>query len=408
MLSIIKPFRLAAAVATLTIAAASAVELPYDEIEAGRYQAVLGDCAGCHTAPGGKPLAGGLALDTPFGRLVSPNITPDRSTGIGAWSEDDFRNAMKRGIGHNGVRLYPAMPYTAYTKMSDRDIADLWAYLRTLQPVTNAVQSNQLPFPFNIRLVMAGWNWLNFVPGEFKSDPNKSAQWNRGAYIVEGAGHCAVCHAPKTLLGADKGGMSGTALQNWLAPNITGNPHEGLGAWSADDIATYLKTGAGHGGIASGPMAEVIEASTSKMTADDLRAIATYLKDLPSPSQTPAPLAADAPGMRTGAAIYADNCSACHGGNGAGQAQLFPRLAGNAVVQQGDPTTLIRVVLAGSQGAFTHAAPTTPAMPSLAWRLNDQQVADVLTYVRNMWGNAAEPVSPGDVGKLRGELKKGS
>ncbi|RDV05735.1 cytochrome c [Undibacter mobilis] len=400
---------LVVALAALAVAAgaAHAVEQPYDQIEAGRYQAVLGDCTGCHTAPGGKPFAGGVALDTPFGRLVSPNITPDRATGIGTWNEDDFRNAMKRGIGHNGKRLYPAMPYPAYAKMSDRDIADLWAYLRTLQPATNLVESNQLPFPFNIRLLLAGWNWLNFKPGEFKPDPTKSAEWNRGAYIVAGAGHCGVCHAPKTLLGADKGGMSGTVLQGWLAPNITGNAHEGVGSWSAADIATYLKTGAGHGTIASGPMAEVIEASTSKMTDADLRAIATYLKDLSSPGQAPAPIAADAPGMRAGATIYADTCSACHGGNGAGQAQLFPRLAGNAVVQQGDPTSLIRVVLAGSQGAFTHAAPTTPAMPSLGWRLTDQQVADVLTYVRNVWGNAAPPVAAGTVGTLRKALKEG-
>lgn len=399
----------AVAALAITATAAGAVELPFDQIEAGRYQATLGDCAGCHTAPGGKPFAGGVALETPFGTLVAPNITPDRDTGIGAWSEEDFRRALKQGVGHGGERLYPAMPYTAYTKMSDSDVAALWAYLRTVQPVGNKVQSNQLPFPFRIRLLMAGWNWINFTPGDFKPDAKKSAEWNRGAYIVEGAGHCSVCHAPKSALGADKGGLTGTVLQGWFAPNITGNLHDGVGSWSADGIVTYLKTGAGRGTIGSGPMREVIENSTSKMTDADLKAIAVYLKDLPGgDGKGPAPVAKDNLAMQTGAKIYAVNCSACHNGDGSGQGQLFPRLAGNSVVQQGDPTTLIHVVLAGSQGAVTAAAPTTPAMPSLAFRLTDQQVADVLTYVRNSWGNAAPAVTPDAVAKQRRAQKNGS
>ncbi|MFA6267554.1 MAG: c-type cytochrome [Pseudolabrys sp.] len=404
-----RSFRFAALAAALALnaTAASTAELPFDQVEAGRYQSILGDCAGCHTAPGGAPFAGGVALDTPFGKLVAANITPDAETGIGAWSEADFRNAMKSGVGHNGKRLYPAMPYPAYSLMSDRDVGDLWAYLRSVQPVKNAIVSNQLPFPVNIRLLLAGWNWLNFSPADFKENPQKSAEWNRGAYIVQGAGHCATCHSPKSVLGADKGGMTGAVLQNWLAPNITGNLHDGVGAWSADDIVAYLKTGSNKTSVASGPMAEVIEASTSKMNDADLRAVAVYLKDLPASDKAPAPIAASDPAMRAGAAIYGVTCSACHGGDGSGQAQLFPRLAGNAAVQQGDPTTLIRVVLAGSQGAGTHFAPTTPAMPSLAWRLNDTQIADVLTYVRNTWGNAAPPVTPGAVGALRQAVKDG-
>lgn len=404
MKAIMKPSRIVAAVAALVVSAgiARAVELPFDQINAGRYQAALGDCAGCHTAPGGKPYAGGVSLETPFGTLVAPNITPDGATGIGTWSEADFRRALKQGIGHGGKRLYPAMPYTAYTKMTDSDVAALWAYFRTVQPVTNEVQSNRLPFPFNIRLLMAGWNWINFTPGDFKPDPKKTDEWNRGAYIVEAAGHCSVCHAPKSALGADKGGLTGTVLQGWFAPNITGNLHEGVGSWSAEEIVSYLKTGVGRGSIGSGPMREVIENSTSKMTDADLKAIAVYLKDLPaSDKAAPTPVATDNPAMQTGARIYAVNCSACHNGDGSGQGALFPKLAGNSVVQQGDPTTLIHIVLAGSQGAVTAAAPTTPAMPSFAWRLTDQQVADVLTYVRNNWGNAAPPVAPDAVGKQR-------
>ena len=399
-----------AAALTIATTAAWAIEQPFDQIEAGRYQAVLGDCAGCHTAPGGAPFAGGVALQTPFGKLVAPNITPDAETGIGNWSEADFRNALKNGIGHNGIRLYPAMPYPAYTKMSDRDVVDLWAYLRTQQPVKNTITSNQLPFPFNIRLVMLGWNWLNFKPTDFEADPTKSAEWNRGAYIVQGAGHCATCHSPKTMLGADKASafLGGAALQNWFAPKITNAPREGLEQWSVDDVTAYLKTGTNRFDIASGPMAEVITNSTAKMTDADLRAIAVYLKDLPGEAAKATPVAASDPSMKAGAAIYAGNCSACHGGNGEGQPKLFPTFAGNALVQQADATSLIRVVLAGSQAVATHAAPTAPAMPSLAWRLNDAQVADVLTYVRNTWGNAAPPVAPGAVGKLRKALKSGS
>ena len=390
--------------------AASAAELPFDQVTSGRYQAVLGDCAGCHTLPSGAPFAGGVELQTPFGKLVGANITPDTETGIGAWSERDFRNAMKIGVGHNGVRLYPAMPYPAYTKMTDRDIGDLWAYLRSVQPVKHAVKSNQLPFPFNIRLLMAGWNWINFSATDFKADAQKSAEWNRGAYIVQGAGHCATCHSPKTSLGADKDSefLKGEVLQGWLAPKITNAPRQGLGQWSVEDITAYLKTGANKFDIASGPMAEVVGNSTSRMTDADVHAIAVYLKGLPGEAPKSTPVAASDPGMKAGAAIYADTCSACHGLEGEGQPKLFPRLAGNALIQQTDATTLIRVVLAGSQAVGTQAAPTTPAMPSLAWRLSDAQVADVLTYVRNIWGNAAAPVPSDAVEELRKTLKKGS
>jgi len=403
-------FAFAAATALIATVCANAAENQFDQLERGRYMAVLGDCAGCHTVPGGAPFAGGVALQTPFGKLVAPNITPDAETGIGKWSADDFRRMMKTGIGHNGVRLYPAMPYPAYSRMSDGDIGDLWVYLNALQPVKNEIVANQLPFPFNVRLSLAGWNWLNFTPADFTANPQKSAEWNRGAYIVEGPGHCGVCHSPKTWSGADKTNvaLAGAVLQGWMAPKITAAARDGLGQWSLDDITGYLKTGTNRFDIASGPMAEVVSNSTSKMTDADLRAVAVYLKDLPGETETRTAIAADSAAMRTGAAIYADNCSACHGGNGEGAPKLFPRLSGNALMQQADATSLIRVVLAGSQAGATHAAPTTPAMPSLAWRLNDAQVADVLTYVRNTWGNAATAVSADDVAKLRQQLKAGN
>ena len=375
-----------------------------NEIMEGRYQAILGDCAACHTKPGGQPLAGGAPLETPFGALIPPNITPDKETGIGNWTKEEFRAALKDGVGHGGKRLYPAMPYPAYTKMTDEDVDHLWSYMQTIDPVHNAVEANQLPFPFNIRMSMMGWNMLNFTAGDFKPDPSKSAEWNRGAYIVQGAGHCGTCHTPKNMLGADKDSASlqGASLQGWFAPNISGNAYVGIGGWSEDEIVTYLKTGQNDHTIASGPMKEAVEASTSKMTDEDLKAIATYLKSTEGgPKDKPQAIAVSDPHMKAGLAIYQANCSACHGAEGKGAPQLFPALAGSALVQQTSAETLAHLVLKGSQGAGTAGAKTTPSMPSLGWRLNDQQVADVLTYIRNSWGNAAPSVGPGTVNDLR-------
>lgn len=375
-----------------------------DEIAKGHYQSVIGDCMACHTKPGGAPFAGGAPLQTPFGALVPPNITPDVETGIGAWSLEDFTRMMKTGIGHKGIRLYPAMPYPNYTLMPENDIAALWAYMKTVQPVENKVEANQLPFPLNIRLLMSGWNMINFSQTDFKPDPNQSEEWNRGAYLVQGPGHCGTCHTPKSMLGADKTSqaLQGAALQGWYAPNITNNSHVGLGGWDEADVVKYLKDGANRFTIASGPMAEAVEHSTSKMTDSDIKAIAVYLKNLSDNNgKAPAPLAADSREVRNGARIYHDNCSACHGGNGEGAAYLFPALANSSIVQQPNTETLAHIVLAGSQAVHTPTAPTTPAMPSLAWRLNDQQVADVLTFIRNSWGNAAAKVSPSDVASVR-------
>jgi mono/diheme cytochrome c family protein len=367
--------------------------------EAGQYQAVLGDCAGCH----GKTLAGGVALETPFGKLVTPNITPDRETGIGDWSADDFRQAMKIGVGKGGKLLYPAMPYPAYSHMPDADVAALWAWLRTVKPVRNPVNVNQLQFPFNLRFLLAGWNMLFFKPAAYGNDASKSAAWNRGAYLVTGPAHCGDCHSPRNLFGADKGGLGGASLQGWWAPDLTGDGRSGLGAWSTADIAQYLQTGRNAHSLASGPMAEAVENSTSQMTDGDRNAIAVYLKALP-----PGPGNGGSGGdqqaqMQQGARIYDVSCSACHGANGKGSA-IFPPLAGNPIVTQRSPETLARVVLAGGKGASTAKAPTGPAMPSFAWRWNDEQIAAVLTYIRNNWGNAAPSVSGEGVSRIRTNL----
>lgn len=366
--------------------------------DAGRYQSVLGDCEGCH----GKNLAGGVELLTPFGKLVAPNITPDKQTGIGNYTAEDFRRAMKEGVAPGGKRLYPAMPYPAYAKMSDADIAALWAYFRTVKPVRNAVNVNQLRFPFNLRFVMRGWNLLFFRPAPYVPDAGKSAAWNRGAYIVNGPAHCGTCHTAKSFFGADKGlALAGASLQGWFAPDLTGDRNAGLGGWSDRDVAEYLKTGRNAHSIASGPMAEVVEHSTVHMKDADLQAVAVYLKDLrPSAGNGGGATGVEAQ-MKSGAGIYRMNCAACHSFNGRGDNVLFPPLAGNALVRQTSAETLARVVLAGSKAVATPAAPTGPGMPSFAWKLNDQQVANVLTYIRNNWGNQAPAVSADEVAKIR-------
>lgn len=400
------------AVLSLALTSAGAAQDPqsFDRVEKGRYLSVLGDCAGCHTAPGGAPFAGGLALDTPFGKLVAPNITPDRETGIGNMTEEEFVGALQDGRSHNGKRLYPAMPYPAYTKMTRDDVLAIRSYMKTVQPVNNAVEANQLPFPFNIRLVMVFWNWINFKPGRFEPNPQKSPEWNRGAYIVESAAHCGTCHTPKTMLGGDKSSqyLSGATLQGWYAPNISPNGHNGIGGWSKEDLVQYLKTGANAYTLASGPMSEAVTHSTSQMSDDDLNAIAVYLKDSGAPSESakPPPVAASNDAMRAGGAIYKDKCAACHRDSGTGDALLFPKLAGSALVQADDPTTLAHIVLSGSRAAATNGAPTGPAMPAFDYLLNDAQVAAVLTYIRNSWGNAAAPVPANAVADQRASLAK--
>jgi len=385
-------------------AAAGADDQSSSEIARGRYLATVGDCAACHTKPGGKPFAGGLSIETPFGNLISANITPDPKAGIGAWSDDDFVRALQQGIAPHGVHLYPAMPYPAFTHVTRADLLALRAYLGTLDPVSDAVVTNRLPFPFDIRTSMIGWNLLNFTAGEFKANPAKSDEWNRGAYLVEGLGHCGTCHTPKNIMGGDKKNqpMAGATLQGWYAPPLNNDPRTGLGAWSADDIVAYLKTGWGGGQVASGPMALVVADSTSKLTDADLQSIATYLKDIATPAEAaPAPLAASNSAMQKGRALYVTNCSACHTASGDGVAGIFPTLIKSPVVQAASAATLIDVVLNGGHAVATDAAPTAPGMPAFGWKLSDDQIAALLTYIRNAWGNAASAVTAGDVQKVR-------
>jgi mono/diheme cytochrome c family protein len=377
----------------------------FSQIERGRYLTIVGDCAACHTLPGsGHELAGGRTIETPFGNLVAPNITPDPLTGVGAWTDDEFANALLKGTGRNGTHLYPAMPYTYYTKITRDDALAIRAYLDTVPAVQHAVKSNQLPFPVNIRASMAVWNKLFFHEGRFIPVAGKSDQWNRGAYLTEGLGHCGMCHTPKNFLGADDTTkrLHGYSLQGWFAPDITNDPRRGLGGWSVEDIVAYLETGHNKTAAATGPMSETLNLSTSKMSEADLHAIAGYLKDQSGPDRNrTAQGDPDTAVMKAGAQIYADECSGCHTADGKGIAGLFPSLNGAAVVQQTDPTTLMHVVLRGALSVATAKAPTGPAMPEFGWLLKDDQVAAVLTYIRNAWGNSAPAVNAAEVSKAR-------
>jgi mono/diheme cytochrome c family protein len=384
-------------------------EQAFSQIERGRYLTIVGDCAACHTDPlRAGAFAGGRRIETPFGNVAAANITPDRETGIGAWSDAEFDAALRQGIMPDGKRLYPAMPYPYFTKMTQKDVVAIRAYLNTVAPVHRSVHSNQLPFPFNIRAIMRFWNALYFDAGTLMPDATKSAAWNRGAYLVDGPGHCGACHTPKTFLGGDKNDQKfrGYSIQGWFAPEITNDTARGVGSWSAADIVDYLKKGHNRFDAASGPMAEEISNSSSKMSAGDLNAIAVFLKDQHAETAARQALSAEDDLMKAGAAIYQDRCAACHKADGTGVPYLIPDLAASSSAASREPTTLLRVVINGAQSVATKEEPTGPAMPAFGWQLTDAQMAAVATYIRNSWGHAAPAVSAADVHGARSSLHK--
>jgi mono/diheme cytochrome c family protein len=379
----------------------------FTRVERGRYLATLGDCNACHRDPkSGQPFAGGRSIETPFGMVIARNITPDRETGIGSWSDKEFADALRAGKRRDGSHLYPAMPYPYFTRMTDEDVHDLRAFLATVPAVHNSVTANQLPFPFDIRAGMAAWNLLYFHPGPLQPSPNKSSEWNRGAYLVQGLGHCGACHTPKSSLGGDKTehALRGSPVQGWFAPNITNDSHQGLGTWSIEDIVAYLATGHNRVTAATGPMGEVVSFSTSNMSEADLKAIATYLKDEPGSREVSPKPTTSGSAIAAGGAIYRDVCSACHGLDGKGVPELVPSLAQSPSLRSDDVTTILRVVLRGARSAATAKAPTAPAMPSYGWQLTDDQIAAVISYVRNSWGSAAHPITASDVTNARASL----
>lgn len=373
-------------------------------VERGKYVATAADCGSCHTAPGGKPFAGGDVLKTPFGNFYGPNITQDKDHGIGTWTEQDFARALRLGVRKDGSDLYPAMPYTAYTKMSDADLTALWAYLRTIAPDSNSPPAAEttLHFPFNIRTGNIAWRAAFFTPGSWEPTVGKSEAWNRGSYLVESLGHCGVCHSPSNLAFAEEKQhhLTGNQIESWYAPDISDDPLSKLTKYTVDQLAHFFKTGRMPGNqVVFGPMGEVVHDSLSKLSDADLHAIALYLKEAP----TPKPQAAAARGTLSaedaaaGKALYENNCGACHQNDGRGLKGQVPALAGNTAVTSPEPNNVVMAMLEGFGPQGTYGA-----MGSFAKQLSDGQIAQVANYVRTAWGNDAPPnATPWGVGNYR-------
>lgn len=376
-------------------------------IARGAYLATVGDCAACHTAQGGKPYAGGRALPTPFGDVPAPNLTPDDATGLGQWSFDAFWRALHEGVGRDGRALYPAFPYTSYTRVSRNDAFALFAYLKSLPPVRSQTAAPSLRFPYDLQASLATWRTLYFRPGEFVNDPKQSAQWNRGAYLVQGLGHCNECHVTRDNLGGLPKGEALTGgqipAQNWYAPDLSTRAHGGLQGWSADDIVALLKTGQSARGAAFGPMADVVMQSTQHLHEDDLRAIATYLQSLPPrPERAAGASMLDTTAqLARGGELYDKQCASCHGKDGRGLGGVYPPLAGNGAVVEPTGINTIRIVLLGGFAPTTAAHPRPYSMPPFAQQLSDADVAAVVSYVRHAWGNDAPAVMERDVAAYR-------
>lgn len=371
----------------------------------GYYLTRAGDCAACHTVEEDKPMAGNYALPTPFGTIYSANLTPDDETGLGKWTEEDFFRAMNQGISRDGSRLYPAFPYTHFTYVTREDSDAIFAYLDTLEPIRQEVREPEFPWPLTWRASMIGWNMLNFEDRVFEPDPERSEEWNRGKYLVEGLAHCGMCHSPKNIIGAEKEGdkrFTGGFAEGWWAPSLTGSTRDGIGDWEKEELVEFLRHGRNDRTAAFGPMTDVIEKSTSQLTESDVSAIAEYIKSLPPHESPPVePLKEDQEPMALGQMIYETQCSACHAPGGDGVPGQFAPLRGSSLVHSADPTTLVRAVLEGVKAVPTERYPTPQAMPAFNWKLSDEEVAAVLTYVRNSFGNAASDVSADFVADIR-------
>ena len=358
-------------------------------VQRGEYMTRAADCMPCHTRPGGTPFAGGLVMNTPFGQIASPNITQDRTTGLGRWSERDFWNVLHNGVGpHLGDYIYPVMTYTSYTKLTRDDVHAIWAYMRTIKPVDAPRLPISLPFPFNVRPSLLGWQIMFMDTGVYKPDAGRSAAWNRGAYLVQGAGHCGECHSPRNALGGiiDGRSLAGGVVDGYLAPNISSDRQFGIGNWSNADIVTFLKKGANDHNVVFGPMTDVVHESMAYMTDGDLDAIATYLKASPARHEhliDPPRLALTSAGR--GAALYATNCAQCHQANGHGVAGAIPSLVANGAITQPVSDDVIMPVLIGQQGQGSYGA-----MPAFGSALDDREIADLVNYVRTGFGNTTD------------------
>ena len=388
---------------------ASVAQSTTDVIKKGEYLARAGDCVACHTDPNGKVFAGGRAMATPFGNLYVPNITPDDQTGIGKWSADDFYKTMHQGRSKDGTLLYPAMPFAAYTKVTRADSDAIYAYLMSTPPVRQANRAHELRFPYNKRQLLIGWRALYFTEGEYQPDARRTAEWNRGAYLVQGLGHCSLCHTAINALGgsseskAFQGGM--IPNQNWYAPSLTSNREAGLGDWKIEDIVDLLQRGVSHRATVYGPMAEVVYNSLQYMSDEDARAMAVYLKALTSDeTSVEGPNVAQLVQPRVlelGRKVYTGQCAMCHGEDGKGAPPAYPPLANNQSTSMESPVNPIRMVLNGGYAPGTRKNPQPYGMPPFAHLLSDQEVAAVVTYIRVSWNNRGLPVTPKQANEIR-------
>ncbi|MCD9026890.1 cytochrome c [Luteimonas sp. BDR2-5] len=406
--------------------AAASLQVPVTPalLARGESLARMGDCVACHSAPGGEPFAGGLPLASPIGVIYSTNITPDPDTGIGGYSLGDFERAVRRGVTPDGTPLYPAMPFPSYARVSDEDIAALYAYFRHgVAPVRQDNRRTGIPWPLSLRWPLAYWRAL-FAPTPAQALAHAPGYEDpvvaRGAYLVEGLGHCGACHSPRALTLQEKAlhddparrFLGGGSADGWVAPSLRGEALTGLGGVSEDDIVRFLGTGRTDTTAAFGGMADVVQHSTQYVGDDDLRAIARYLKTL-APAREEAPFVADpavAQALRggdasaRGAQVYVDSCATCHRTHGGGYAQVYPALAGNPAVNGDDPSSLVRIVLNGAIMPSTRGAPTQFAMPGFGDRLSDAEIADVVSFIRGSWGNRGAAVGVAEVRRLRAKL----
>ncbi len=377
-------------------------------VERGAYLARAGNCSGCHTARGGPEWAGGRGVETPFGVVYAGNLTPDPETGLGDWNASHFWRALHNGRSKDGRLLYPAFPYTHYTRITREDADAMFAFLRTVPPVVQPNAAHALRFPYDSQAALAVWRALYFRPETWRDDPAFDARWNRGAYLVRGLGHCSACHAPRNAWGAIDAALEWSGglvpMQRWYAPSLVSAGEGGVGHWPAEDVVRLLRDGTnGHASVL-GPMAEVVHRSTQHLSREDLMAMAVFLQSLPAATvaaQPAVPQPVEPRVASVGARIYADQCAGCHGEDGRGSADAFPPLAGNRAVLMASPANVIRVVLSGGFLPSTAGNPQPYGMPPFSHLLTDEQVAAVVTHLRTSWGNQASPVGLNEVLRYR-------
>ncbi len=376
----------------------------------GAYLVRAGNCMGCHTAKGGKPFAGGRRITTSFGVFVTPNITPHETTGIGNWSETDFWLALHEGKSRDGRLLYPSFPYTEYTKVTRRDANTIFAYLQSLPAVDQINPPHEIPFPYNFRPLLYIWRALYFKAGEYVPDPSQSVEWNQGAYLVQGLGHCNACHTQRNILGANaEDALAGGQIMgmNWYAPSLLSHIEAGSSDWSVNEIVELLSTGITGRAVASGPMATVIRQSLQYLSKEDLQAIAVYLQSISDDKKNYASVTVPSVSMEandnlmSGKQLYQTYCQECHGSSGEGEPGIYPRLAGNRSVTMTSPLNTIRSILDGGYPAVTEENPRPYGMPPFQQILHDKEIAFLVSFIRNAWGNSANRVTEYDVERSR-------